>query len=178
MAIDIGPKIGIEGESEFRKSIKLINEEIKTLGSEMAVTQAAFTGQEKSEEALAATSKILTEQISKQKEKIDLLTRGLQESAARYGESDEKTLKWKQSVNNATAQLTIMERQLESATTDLDNEGDSAEKAGRTTKEAGEDAKKAGKGWETLGKTGCCATACASAKRSRKDSAPVASGRV
>ena len=153
MAIDIGPKIGIEGESEFRKSIKLINEEIKTLGSEMAVTQAAFTGQEKSEEALAATSKILTEQISKQKDKIDLLTRGLQESAARYGESDERTLKWKQSVNNATAQLTIMERQLESATTDLDNEGDSAEKAGRATKEAGEDAKKAGTGWETLGKT-------------------------
>ena len=68
MAIDIGPKIGIDGESEFRKQIKQVNAEIKTLGTEMQVTQAAFAGQEKSEEALTATSKVLNEQIAKQKE--------------------------------------------------------------------------------------------------------------
>ena len=54
MAVDIGPKIGIEGESEFRKQLKNVNEQIKTLGSEMKVVETAFEGQEKSEEALTA----------------------------------------------------------------------------------------------------------------------------
>ena len=153
MPVDIGPKIGIEGESDFRKSIKQINEEIKTLGSEMTVTQAAFDGQEKSEEALTAKSRILNDEIGKQREKIDLLTKGLKESAEKYGENDEKTLKWQQAVNNATTQLYKMEDELDKTTKELNGEADSADKAGKETKEAGEDAKESGKGWEALGKT-------------------------
>jgi len=39
MAYDIGPKIGIEGEAEFRKAIRDINTTMRTLGTEMqAVT--------------------------------------------------------------------------------------------------------------------------------------------
>jgi len=153
MAIDIGPKIGIEGESEFRKQIRQVNAEIKTLGTEMQVTQAAFAGQEKSEEALTATSKVLNEQITKQKEKIDLLSKGLKESADKYGENDEKTLKWQQAVNQATTELYKMEGQLDSTTKELNGEADSAEKAGKKTKEAGEDAEKSGAGWKALGDT-------------------------
>ena len=153
MAIDIGPKIGIEGESEFRKQIKQVNAEIKTLGTEMQVTQAAFAGQEKSEEALTATSKVLNEQITKQKEKIDLLSKGLKESADKYGENDEKTLKWQQAVNQATTELYKMEGQLEDTTKELNGEADSADKAGKETKEAGDDAEKSGAGWKALGDT-------------------------
>ena len=153
MAIDIGPKIGIEGESEFRKQIKQVNAEIKTLGTEMQVTQAAFAGQEKSEEALTATSKVLNEQIAKQKEKIDLLSKGLKESAEKYGENDEKTLKWQQAVNQATTELYKMEDQLDSTTKELNGEADSAEKAGKETEKAGKDAEKSGDGWKALGKT-------------------------
>ena len=153
MAIDIGPKIGIEGESEFRKQIKQVNAEIKTLGTEMQVTQAAFAGQEKSEEALTATSKVLNEQIAKHKEKIDLLSTGLKDSAEKYGETDEKTLKWQQAVNQATTELYKMEDQLDSTTKELNGEADSAEKAGKETEKAGKDAEKSGDGWKALGKT-------------------------
>ncbi len=153
MAVDIGPKIGISGESEFRKQIKQVNEEIKTLGSEMKVTEAAFAGQEKSTEALTAKSKVLREEITKQQEKIDLLTKGLKESAEKYGENDEKTLKWQQAVNNATTQLYKMEDELEATTKELNNEGESADKAGRETKEAGQEAKDSGDGWKALGDT-------------------------
>ena len=153
MAVDIGPKIGIEGESQFRKQIKQVNEEIKTLGTEMKATEAAFEGQEKTTEALTAKSKVLREEITKQQEKVALLTKGLQESAEKYGENDEKTLKWQQAVNNATAQLSKMEHELETTTKELNGEADSADKAGKETKEAGEDAKESGKGWDALGKT-------------------------
>lgn len=153
MAVDIGPKIGITGESEFRKQIRQVNEQIKTLGTEMKATEAAFEGQEKTEEALTAKSRILTEEIAKQREKVALLTRGLQESAEKYGENDERTLKWQQAVNNATAQLSRMEHELDATTAELNSEGKAADDAGKETKDAGDDAEDSAKGWKALGST-------------------------
>ena len=163
MPVDIGPKIGIEGESEFRRQIRQVNAEVKTLGTEMQATQAAFAGQEKSEEALTATSKVLTEQIAKQQEKIALLSKGLKESAEKYGENDERTLKWKQAVNQATTQLYKMEGQLDATTKELNGEAASADNAGKETREAGEDAEKSGAGWKALGDTVAAAAAAAAA---------------
>ena len=151
MAVDIGPKIGIKGESEFRKQLKNVNEQIKTLGSEMKVVQTTFEGQEKSEEALTAKSRVLTEEIGKQREKVDLLTKGLQESAEKYGENDVRTLKWQQAVNNATAELNKMETQLDKTTGELKDEGTEAGNAGEQTKKAGQDAKDSASDWSTLG---------------------------
>ena len=153
MAVDIGPKIGIEGESDFRKQIKNVNEQIKTLGTEMKVVEAAFEGQEKSEEALTAKSKVLTEEIGKQREKVDLLTKGLKESAEKYGENDERTLKWQQAVNNATAELNKMENQLDKTTAELKDEADGADKAGDETEKAGKQAKESEGNWKGLRKT-------------------------
>ena len=153
MPVDIGPKIGISGESDFRKQIKNVNEQIKTLGSEMKVVKAAFEGQEKSEEALTAKSKVLTEEIGKQREKVDLLTKGLKESAEKYGENNERTLKWQQAVNNATAELNKMENQLDKTTTELNDEAAGADKAGDETEEAGKQAKESEGNWKGLGDT-------------------------
>ena len=42
MAVDIGPKIGIDGEKEFRESLRTMGQQLKTLGTEMkAVTSAS-----------------------------------------------------------------------------------------------------------------------------------------
>ena len=54
MPVDIGPKIGMTGESEFRKSIQDINTEIKTLGTEMAATTSAFDKNDSSQKKLTA----------------------------------------------------------------------------------------------------------------------------
>lgn len=153
MAVDIGPKIGIDGENEFRKQIKNVNEQIKTLGTEMKVVEETFRGQEDATEALTAKSRVLREEIVKQAEKLDLLTKGLQESIEKYGETDERTLKWQQSVNTATAQLAKMQNELDATTRDLEEEGKEADKAGKETKDAGEDAKASTVNWKALGDT-------------------------
>ena len=54
MAVDIGPKIGIDGEAEFRKELQNINQQLRTLGSEMKAVTSAFDAGDRSEEALAA----------------------------------------------------------------------------------------------------------------------------
>ena len=42
MSVDIGPKIGIDGEAEFRKQLGNINQQLKTLGSEMKAVTSAY----------------------------------------------------------------------------------------------------------------------------------------
>ena len=69
MAYDIGPKIGIDGEAEFRRSIQQVSQNIKTLGSEMSVVTAQYARNADSQEALSAKSAVLNKQIEAQKEK-------------------------------------------------------------------------------------------------------------
>lgn len=178
MAVDIGPKIGIEGESEFRKQLKNVNEQIKTLGSEMKVVESAFEGQEKSEEALTAKSRVLTEEIGKQREKVDLLTKGLKESAEKYGENDERTLKWQQAVNNATAELNKMENQLDKTTAELNDEAAGADKAGDETEEAGKQAKESEGNWKGLGDTVAAVGAAMAAAAAAAAAAIVSAGKA
>ncbi|MDY6068101.1 MAG: phage tail tape measure protein, partial [Opitutales bacterium] len=120
MAVDIGPKIGIDGEAEFRKSLQNINQQLKTLGSEMNAVTSAFGDNADSEDALTAKSSVLTKQIEAQQKKIDELNKGLTASAEKYGENDTRTLKWQQAVNNANAELSSMKNQLGKTTTGID----------------------------------------------------------
>ena len=74
MAYDIGPKIGIEGEKEFKKAISNINNEFKLLSSEMKLAVSQFDQNDKSTEALTARNQVLGKEIDAQKSKISILT--------------------------------------------------------------------------------------------------------
>lgn len=178
MATDIGPKIGLSGKSQFTKDLKDVNAQVKTLGTEMSKLSAEFEGQEKSEEALTAKSKLLNEQITKQKEKIDLLSKGLKESAEQYGENDAKTQKWQQQLNQAEAELFKMEHQLEQTNQDLHEEGEEADKAGKETEEAGEQAKKSEGGWKALGDTVAAVGAAMAAAMAAAGAAIIEAGKA
>lgn len=118
MAVDIGPRIGIDGEKEFRQELQNINQQLRTLGSEMKAVTSSFEDGDKSEKALAAQTDVLNRQIDAQKQKLQQLQNGLDASIKKYGEADTRTLRWQQAVNEATASLNKMESQLG----DLDNE--------------------------------------------------------
>ena len=98
---NIGPKIGIDGEAEFRKQITNINQQLKTLGSEMKVISSEFANNGDAQSALMKTTKNLTDSIAAQRSKIDLLTEQWEKSAKALGENDTKTLKYKQLLNEA-----------------------------------------------------------------------------
>lgn len=121
MAYDIGPKIGIDGEKEFRDSINKIITEMKTLGTEMDVVTTTFQENANSQEALTQKNEVLNKQIDAQKRKLELLQKGLEESAKKYGEADTKTLKWQQTVNRAQADLNRLEAQLADNVNQLNN---------------------------------------------------------
>ena len=114
MPVDIGPRIGIDGEKEFRQQLQNINQQIRTLGSEMKAVTSSFEDGDRSEEALAAQTDVLNRQIDAQRQKLTQLQKGLDAAADKLGEADTKTLRWAQAVNDATADLNKMEAQLNS----------------------------------------------------------------
>lgn len=123
MAVNIGPKIGVDGEAEYRKQMNNIIQQAKTLSSEMKSLTSSFNSSTSAEQKAAAQKGVLTKQIETQKERVALLTKGLQECAEKYGENDTRTLKWKQAVNEATAELNGMEKELDGTSESLDEAG-------------------------------------------------------
>jgi len=112
MADDFGLKIGIEGEREFRATLKDINQQFKVLGSEMKLVESQFDKQDRSVTALTSRNEVLTRQIAEQKEKIELLRRALENASESFGENDRRTQQWTVQLNNAQAELNNMEREL------------------------------------------------------------------
>lgn len=129
MAVDIGPRIGIDGEKEFRQQLANINQQIRTLGSEMKAVTSSFEDGDRSEEALAAQTDVLNRQIDAQKQKLQQLQKGLDAAADKYGEADTKTLRWAQAVNDARADLNKLESQLKSTSGEVDELGDAMDEA-------------------------------------------------
>lgn len=126
MAVNIGPRIGIEGEKKFRDEIKNINQELKTLGSEMKRAVSAFELGEDAEKSLADQKQILEKQIEKQRKGIEKLEEQLRKSADAFGENDSKTLQWARAVNDANTDLNKMQKQLKNVEAELEDVGKEA----------------------------------------------------
>lgn len=125
MSYDIGPKIGIDGEAEFRKQISAVSTQLKTLGTEMGAVTAQFARNASGQEALSAKTAVLNKQIDAQKEKLALQQEMLEKAAAKYGAADERTQKWQQTVNRSTKELYDMENALKDAGGAMDDAGGS-----------------------------------------------------
>ena len=121
MAVNIGPKIGVDGEREYRNQINQIIQQSKTLESQMKLVASSFTTATTAEERNAKTSSVLSKQIDVQRERVKLLAEQTGKAAAKYGESDAKTQKWQQALNEAQAVLNKMQGDLRATTADLRN---------------------------------------------------------
>lgn len=124
MAVNIGPKIGVDGEAEYRRQISQIIQQSKTLESQMKLVASQFTAATTAEERNAKTASVLTKQIDVQRERVKLLAEQAGKAAAKYGESDEKTQKWQQALNEATATLNKMQGELRNASSGVEELGD------------------------------------------------------
>ena len=131
MAVNIGPKIGVDGEREYRNQINQIIQQSKTLESQMKLVASSFTTATTAEERNAKTASVLSKQIDVQRERVKLLAEQTGKAAAKYGESDEKTQKWQQALNEAQAVLNKMQGDLRATTADLRNMDDEMDDGSR-----------------------------------------------
>lgn len=124
MAADIGPKIGIDGEKEFRESLRAMGQQLKTLGTEMKAVTSAFDVDNDSQKKLAAQSDVLNRQLKVQQQRISEIQKALDYAKANYSENSSEVQRWQQALNNATADM----NKTKAAIKDLGDESGKSEK--------------------------------------------------
>lgn len=131
MAADIGPKIGIDGEKEFRDALKSMGQQLKTLGTEMNAVTSAFDVDNDSQKKLAAQSDVLNRQLEVQQQRITEIQKALDYARQNYAENSNEVQRWQQALNNATADINRTKATIK----DL---GDESEKSGKKVSTFGE----------------------------------------
>ena len=124
MATNIGPKIGIDGEKEFRAALQSMGQQLKTLGTEMKAVTSAFDADDNSQKKLAAQSDVLTRQLEIQEQRIGEIQKALDYARANYAENSNEVQRWQQALNNATADANNTQHQ-------IDELGDAMNKNGK-----------------------------------------------
>lgn len=113
MATNIGPKIGVDGEKEYRQQISQIIQQSKTLASEMKLVSASFTAATSAQDKNAKTAAVLNKQIATQRQYIEALAAQAGKAAATYGTNSVQAQKYEEQLNKARAKLLEMQHALQ-----------------------------------------------------------------
>ena len=156
---DIGLKLAIEGEKQFKSALADINRSFRVLGSEMQMVTSQFDKNDKSVNALTSRNTVLNKEISTQKDKIETLKSALDNASTSFGENDKRTQEWQIKLNKAQAELNGMERELgdnnkalEKADKALDSAGKETDEFGKSVDKEGDEIDETGKETNKLGK--------------------------
>lgn len=141
----ITTRLALDGETQFKQAMAGVNSALRTVKSEIALSEAQFKGQANTLDALTAKNKLLTQAIDQQKEKVKTLAQAVVDSAAAYGEDSTTTDKYRQQLNRAQTELIYMNRALsensrylEEAKNSADGTAKSIDGFGFATKRAGD----------------------------------------
>lgn len=121
MSVNIGPKIGIDGEKQFRSELNSISQQLRTLNTEMKAVTTAFDANDSSQKKLAAQSDVLTRQLSLQEQEVTDIQKALDYAKANYAENSNEVQRWQQALNNATADLNRTKSGIESINEEMKN---------------------------------------------------------
>lgn len=138
MATNIGPRIGIDGEAEFRKQIENITAKGKALAAEMQAVATSFGKESDAQEKARATGAVLTKQIENQKQIVNQYAAMVKRSTEVKGEDDATTQKWVAKLNSATAELNRLQAQAKDATNATEDLSDAQDSYGKEVEDAEE----------------------------------------
>ncbi len=138
MGYNIGPKIGIEGEGEFRSQIRRINDEYKALEAETRALTSSFEANGDEQGKLKAQSGQLEKQIEKQKEKISLLGDAVQKASEKYGDGSIEATRLRGALYDAQATVGKLESEMRSADSRLEQFANGMEDVEQSTDDVNE----------------------------------------
>lgn len=112
---DIGPKISVEGEREYRQQMKNIIAQQKEYASELALATASLSKNATAQERAGAVTGILKKQIENQKQAIASTSEQLKRAAAQYEEGDAKLSNYRTAINKSSTELQNLKNRLQDA---------------------------------------------------------------
>ena len=115
---DIGARVGIEGESQFRAQISRINKDYKSMESYLQTLDKAMERNGRSMEALQARHNGLQQQLSMQEKKHKELTEALEKVRGKYDAGSQEVLRFEGALLDVDQTMADLRRMI------ADTEGD------------------------------------------------------
>lgn len=134
MGASFGGTVKLTGESEYKKALKEISNNLKLLSSEMKFTASQYDLNDKSISNLTSQNEILNKKITEQKSKVDVLTKALSDAKNETNADSETTKKWQYELNNAQAELNLLNKELKDNSEELKNAKKENEQFSNTNK--------------------------------------------
>lgn len=144
MAYDIGPKIGIDGEKEYRAQINSIITQTKTLQAETKKVSAAYDDNTSAQVKAANQTKALAREIELQKSKLDTQRTMLAKAKEAHGENSAQAQKWQRVVAESEAELARLNAELQRTPSQLQAFGQDMQAAGKKVEAVGKAVSKVG----------------------------------
>ena len=138
MAQQIGAKIGVDGEAEFKRSLGNVAAEAKALKAEMAALKTEVAGEADEQDRARRIAEKLNEQIANQEERVRLLTEKLEASKAATGETSTETSRYREQLANAQTVLNQMRTEQQQMTEATEDFKSAEEEAGNAAITAGD----------------------------------------
>ena len=132
-ATNIGPKISVEGEAEYRRQMNQIIAQQKALVAELKATTSGFAADATAQEKARASGAVLQKEISNLSQALKEQQGMLDKAVAKYGENSKQALSYKAAVYNTTAQINDLKKELGSAGNALDDTADAMDNAGQSS---------------------------------------------
>ena len=140
---DIGPKISVEGEQEYRQQMRNIIAQQKEYSSELNATTASLGKNATAQERATSIAAVLRKQIEAQETALSAQTGMLQKAVAKYGEMSVEASAYRTAINKTNTDLANMKNRLSDAENGL---GEFAAKTDKATESLQNFSGKSGKG--------------------------------
>lgn len=167
MAIDIGPRIGLDGEAEFKRKLKEVDASLKALNSEMKAVTAEFQDNASSMAALSAKTDVLNRSIQENEKRLQASQRRyneyvktvndlgaeIQKATLEFGENSKEAIKAQKAYSDGYKSLKYWEDQVNRTRTSLGNFRSQLEKVEEQTRLTAESFKTAAARLNSIGNT-------------------------
>lgn len=146
-----GGSVKLTGESEYRKALKSITDNLTVLSSEMKVVNSLYDKNDNSTEKLAKQNDVLAKKLDEQNKKLAEAKRMLDQAKNSTDANAQTIAKWQNEVNKAQAEVNQTTREIRQNTEQikkneeaLDDAGDELKDFKKGEDEAGQSAVKMG----------------------------------
>lgn len=125
----IKTRFEFDNEREYKQAISEINSELRVLDSQMKLVSATYADNDRSIDALAASGRVLEQQLESQREKVDALRAALAFATENSDGNSRSVNNWQVSLNKAEAELIKLQRALDDNNAELQAQMEALENA-------------------------------------------------
>ena len=126
-----GGAVKLTGESEYRKALKNITQNLKEVSSEMKLVSAQYGKNDTSTQALTAKSDALNKKLDVQKEKVALLKKQYADMAKQYDENAQKNSNLASKYADEKSKLTNLEKTLGTTSKEYQEQAKAVDELGK-----------------------------------------------